>query len=283
MPEDWTRKEVEAVVTNYLAMLDLELRGGPYNKAEHNRRLRVLLNGRSKGSVERKHQNISAVLLELGHPWIDGYKPLSNVQRLLREVVNERLSTARELGRLIAQAVEHPPIVAPRIADLLAIQVDPPAQTREATYGAQEESVSDGVLARRNYLEIEARNQSLGLAGEKLVLEFEHQRLWQAGAKRLADRIEHVARTKGDHLGYDISSFEITGEERLIEVKTTQFGALTPFFASRNELAVSDKRERHYRLCRVYHFNRDPRFFTLSGAIRKHCRLEAVEFSATLL
>jgi hypothetical protein len=34
-----------------------------------------------------------------------------------------------------------------------------------------------GTAVRRNYLEVEARNRSLGRAGEELVLEFEHQRL----------------------------------------------------------------------------------------------------------
>ncbi|ANK06964.1 Hypothetical protein WLH_05703 (plasmid) [Escherichia coli O25b:H4] len=42
--------------------------------------LRQLLNGRSKSSVELKHQNISAVLDALGLPYINGYKPRGNSQ-----------------------------------------------------------------------------------------------------------------------------------------------------------------------------------------------------------
>ena len=34
----------------------------------------------SNGAVERKFQNVSAILDEAGLPWIDGYKPLSNYQ-----------------------------------------------------------------------------------------------------------------------------------------------------------------------------------------------------------
>jgi predicted restriction endonuclease len=37
--------------------------------------------GRSKKSVEFKFCNISALLREMGHPFIQGYKPLSNTQR----------------------------------------------------------------------------------------------------------------------------------------------------------------------------------------------------------
>jgi hypothetical protein len=35
---------------------------------------------RSEGSIERKLQNISAVLDVLGAPWINGYKPLAHDQ-----------------------------------------------------------------------------------------------------------------------------------------------------------------------------------------------------------
>ena len=59
-----------------------ELEGNSFNKAEHNRSLQELV-GRSRGSIEFKHQNISAVLLGLGQPWIEGYKPASNFQNAL--------------------------------------------------------------------------------------------------------------------------------------------------------------------------------------------------------
>jgi len=78
MGDDWSREEVEAAVSDYFDMLAMELRGQPFNKAEHNRNLQKLLKNRPKGSIERKHQNISAVLIELGYPYIDGYKPLGN-------------------------------------------------------------------------------------------------------------------------------------------------------------------------------------------------------------
>ena len=73
MAEDWSRAEVEATVTAYFAMLKAELRGEPYSKAEHRRALVKLLDKRSEQSVEFKHANISAVLIELGIPYISGY------------------------------------------------------------------------------------------------------------------------------------------------------------------------------------------------------------------
>lgn len=77
-----------------------------------------------------------------------------------------------------------------------------------------------------------------------------------------------------------VRSFEVGGRERLIEVKTTRFGELTPFFASRNEVEFSDERREHYQLCRVFGFREEPRLFTLAGSLRSSCQLEPFNYSA---
>lgn len=279
MADDWTREEAEATISDYFDMLGMELREEPFNKAEHNRNLQKLLNGRSKGAIEKKHQNISAVLIEFGYPYIDGYKPLPNYQGLLRNIVEDRLAGEVNLDQAAAAAVDTRIIEAPRVDDVLAILVPPPAQEPESRllYDKPSQIRKPG---RRNFLEIESRNRSLGEAGEKLVIEYEQQRLWRAGKKDLSNRIEHVAGSQVDHLGYDILSFELDGRERLIEVKTTRFGSLTPFFATRNEVGVSESQNDHYQLYRLFNFTRQPKMFTLSGSLRDSCRLEPIQFSA---
>ena len=87
-----------------------------------------------------------------------------------------------------------------------------------------------------NYLELEARNQQLGDAGEKLVMAYEKARLRTIGRIDLLDSVEQVSETLGPNAGYDIRSFEQDGKERFIEVKTTKYGKLTPFFVTANEL-----------------------------------------------
>jgi ribosome maturation factor RimP len=84
-------QEVRATVADYFEMLECELVGDEYSKAEHNRTLRLSLLDRTKGAVELKHQNISAVLLEMGFVFIPGYKPMGNYQKLLADVVIEQL------------------------------------------------------------------------------------------------------------------------------------------------------------------------------------------------
>ncbi len=91
--QDWNEVELDAIITDYFAMLGIELARRPYVKAEH----RAALTRLTGGSIERKHQNISAVLMELGLPWVWGYKPLANYQEALYEALDRHLSTRPDL------------------------------------------------------------------------------------------------------------------------------------------------------------------------------------------
>jgi len=215
----------------------------------------------------------------LGFPYIDGYKPLGNYQDLLRSVVEDRLSGAGALQQTAAVVAEARVDSIPPVGDILSIQVTPPKRD-DAPAKLYDKAKARRVPMRRNYLELEARNQSLGKAGEELVLKFEHERLWRAGHRTLADRLEHVSKSKGDGLGYDIHSFETDGRDRLIEVKTTQFGAMTPFFASKGEVGFSEERYQEFQLYRLFNFREQPKLFALAGSLRETCQLEPINFSA---
>jgi hypothetical protein len=279
--ENWSEREVREAVRSYLDMFERELNDEPYNKAEQRRILLPKLEGRTKGSIERKHMNISAALNQLGFPSIDGYKPLGNLQSLLLDVLAEELARRPEIPRRIGDVVEAPPRISlPEIDDILASLVDKPsAPGRSPGMALWPASVSEARPESRaskvNYLERETRNRELGLAGEEFALRFEQAQLIAARQDHLAAKVEHVSQTRGDGLGFDILSFEPNGEERFVEVKTTNFGQDTPFFASRNEVAFSEREASGYRLSRVFAFRNGPRLFVVPGPLTKSCRLEA--------
>jgi hypothetical protein len=281
MPDAWSSEEVAATVADYLTMLDSELRGEPYSKAEHNRQLQALLNGRSRPSIEFKHANISAVMIELGLPYISGYKPRGNYQQLLRQEVELRFGAVAGLAQMVAQLVDQPQPDVMGVPPLDVLIVPPPVRERRDRVYERPHSVPVAPT-RINYLEREARNASLGRAGELLVLEVEHRRLWEAGERALAERIDHVSDSRGDGLGYDILSFEQSGRERLIEVKTTRFGAFTPFFASSNEVKVSAEHADQYALYRVFEFRAKPRLFIVPGSLNEQFALDPVQYRASL-
>ena len=280
MPNDWSREEVEATVADYLAMLSAELAGVPYNKTVHRRELVKVLHNRSEQAIEFKHANISAILIDLGFPYIAGYKPRSNYQQLLYDVVSDRLAGSPLLLN-VAAADADLPIVVPEVDDILSVLISPPTPSEPDRAARQQSHVRRRSFST-NYLEREARNRSLGSAGEEFVLNFERARLLIAGREALAGRIEHTSRVRGDGEGFDILSFEESGKERLIEVKTTKYGRETPFFVSSNELAVSDSRADEYHLYRLFGFRLAPRLFTLAGALGSTCRLSASSYLATV-
>lgn len=276
--DPWSALEVDAIVADYFHMLRQELSGQQYSKSAHRRALLAKLNNRSEASVELKHQNISAILLELGAPWIVGYKRRQNYQARLFDAVVARLQADRELDEIARNAVEQP-AVAP-LVDSYSGLIVPPPKLPDAGEAQIVDYVSRQMGIKRDYLAIEARNRSLGAAGEQFVAEFEHFRLRELGATKLADRVERVSETRGDGLGYDVLSFEADGRERFIEVKTTAFGYEAPFYVTRTELGLSRAEPDRFRLCRLFEFKRSPRMFELVGPLESHCILDPASYLA---
>ncbi len=91
----WSTQELDTIVADYFEMLGNELAGRSYVKSHHSAGLMKLL-GRSHRSVEFKHQNISAVLDELGLPWIPGYIPKPNYQNAIFDAIYESSVTGKE-------------------------------------------------------------------------------------------------------------------------------------------------------------------------------------------
>ena len=278
----WTEAEIEATVATYFQMLRTQELGQTLNKAEHNHRLQSRIPARTRGAIEFKHANISAVLMEVyDAPQLRGYLPRFNYQSDLVIPVGRALAVDRVLDEAALRNVQSA-VETPLLDSYDAFVVDVPLRaTRKLREPRKDWSTV--VPIKRDYLQREAANRSLGLAGEALVLEYEARRLHALGARGLADRVEHVSQTRGDGLGHDILSFETDGRERFIEVKTTAYLAETPFFVSPNEAAFSDAHAEQFHLYRVFDFRQSPRMFVLPGAVGAHCRLDPVSFRATLL
>lgn len=276
--DDWAREEVEATVGDYFSMLRDELAGIPVNKAQHNERLRPLLRGRSKGSVEFKHANISAVLTLYGYPYIDGYKPRFNFQALLEQVVLEYLDVHRDFFDPLLDGPVLNPTAAPKSGafDVGGVVEAPP----EAMRIPQTVWSPSARLSRFDFVARDAANRDLGQRGEEFVLEFERRRIHDSGRQDLVRRIEWTSHVRGDGAGYDIQSFNLDGTPRLIEVKTTGLGKYFPFNVTVNEVRCSQAREHEFHLYRVFHFGPDARLYMLAGELSKSCHLDPTQYRA---
>ena len=250
---DWKNDELDMIVADYFAMLFDELAGRPYVKARHNALLRERL-GRGRTSIEFKHQNVSAVLELMGMPWIPGYKPARHYQGAIIEAIERYLEQKPE-------AMNAPTVPLQRNPEQKSVFVPTPAL--EGT--AREIPATLRRLIRKfDPVERDRRDRTLGRAGEEFVVELERQQLADIGRADLSRKVRWVAAEEGDGAGYDILSFAPTGREKLLEVKTTNGSARTPFFVSRNELEVSEERQEDWRIYRVHLFATSPRIFSLA-------------------
>jgi Domain of unknown function (DUF3883) len=275
----WTDEQNDAIVADYFAMLADDIAGRPYSKAGHNRMLQAAI-GRPRGSIEYKHQNISAVLKALGEDWIPGYKPAFNFQASLVDAVVRWLDRHREWLERAARMKARPASSALREDPILWI--GPPPTHSNAPPPAELEQMT--AIARKfDVAERDVRNRALGRAGEERVLAHERASLLAAGRTDLAERIRWVSHLDGDGAGYDIHSFDADGSSRLIEVKTTNGWERTPFHITRNELAVADARREDWRLVRLWNFAREPRAFELRPPLDAHVALMATSFQASFL
>lgn len=267
---DWSSRELDLIVSDYFDMLRKEQARAPLNKAAHRRAL-MARTSRSSGSIEFKHRNISAVLSRLGLPRIEGYVPAENFQAAL----------ALAIERYVEVHPEPVPYVATQgLAELPAVyEHEPP--TPSPVPGAAR-TAFERVARKFDPALRDERNRALGYNGEKSVFDHEYRKLVDGDRRDLARRIRWVSQEDGDGLGYDILSFDLAGQRRLLEVKTTRGGATTPFYLTRTEADVARERPAEFRLFRLYDFAKAPKLFSLAPPLETALRLEPLNFRASL-
>lgn len=281
--QNWSDSEIHAIVDDYVDMLMHEQSGRPFNKTEHRRSLMKTI-GRSEGSIERKHMNISAVMAALCLPYINGYQPYRHYQKALFEAVETRLAQDRQLYSFLSgeDVAQNHQSREPFSGSGLVFDDEPPP------HEISEHNFSEDIRRIINRFEPpaerDARNRKLGKAGEEFVFESEKRRLYDLGRKDLSGCVSWVARDKGDGYGYDILSFDGTGnqakQERWLEIKTTNGPRTTPFFITRNELSVSGEHPDMFRLIRLYDFGRQARAYRLKPPLEEHVQLSPTIYSA---
>ena len=281
--KDWSQNEVRLIVVDYFDMLESELLGRPYKKSEHRKAILPQLSGRSEGSIEFKHQNVSGVLVELGLPYIEGYKPRSNYQSILATQVESFLDQRPDFLQQVASAptlnpTEPKPVAKPNLEEVI---VDPPERIFAPATTAK--PWLSRKARKMDFAERDAANRQLGRLGEQFVYDLERYRLNLAGRDDLAQKVVWASKDIGDGLGFDIISFdEADDSERMLEVKATGLGKFFPFYVTSNEVRCSEDIPQQYQLFRVFDFGREPRLYILHGSLRELCQLEPVLYRAVI-
>lgn len=268
---DWSKEEVSHIVFDYFNMLHSELRGESYNKTSHRTILKTKLETRSEASIEFKHRNISAVLVLMDLPFIKGYKPMFNYQKILENEITRYLkknekSLESDFEKFSNSPIENDITIGINFENLLVEDTNIESNLKD--YEPKYRPI------KTNYLQREQNNRNLGQAGENLILDYEKWRLKKAGKIELSKKVEWVSKEKGDGAGFDILSKNEDGSDRFIEVKTTKLSRETPIYIFRNENYFTLTRLSDFYLYRVFNFGNSPQFFIRKGKYEDFCILE---------
>ena len=165
--------------------------------------------------------------------------------------------------------------------DLSQIIVDPP----EKIIGPSR--TNKPWLSRKgqkiDFAEKDAANRRLAKIGEEFVYHLERLRLKEAGRDDLASKVQWVAQSIGDGLGFDILSFDDADDsERMLEVKATGLGKFFPFYVTANEVRCSDDIPDQFHLFRVFNLGREQQIYILNGSLKILCQLEPALFRAVI-
>lgn len=271
----WSESEIGEVVADYFGMLGDEFAGRPFVKLARYRSLAERI-PRNIKSIERKHQNISPIMIGFGQPWVTGLKPAKHYQNALADGVLRWLDQRPAWLEPRVQSDE-----ASHVREMPSLWIGPPP-THQNVPPLIDPTIMAAIGKKYDVAERDARNRRLGKAGEELILHHERQSLLQAGRDVLANKVRWTAVQDGDGYGFDIASFEPDGRERLIEVKTTNGWERTPFHISQNEIAAAETRRYEWHLVRVWNFARHPKAFSLRTPLSAYIELTPTSFLAAL-
>ncbi len=98
-----------------------------------------------------------------------------------------------------------------------------------------------GKRIKIDFLKENQRNIDTGLKGELIALKLEKDFLAQKGFIDLSEKVKHISQESGDTAGFDILSYDLEGNEKFIEVKTTSKGLEGAFFISSGEREFAEK------------------------------------------
>lgn len=155
----------------------------------------------------------------------------------------------------------------PRFTDVgMPVLVDPPAFS---VSDRDERPALQRLVSRYDPAERDELNRSFGHAGEQMVIEFEQQRLWRAGRDDLGAKVRWISDLDGDHLGYDVRSFELRAHAVL---------------AVRQSMRIRRVEPQHLSGAAGYHFRNGAQMFDIKSPLevstdegRQICRRSTID------
>lgn len=127
--------------------------------------------------------------------------------------------------------------------------------------------------------------KDIGQRGEEIIYNYEKNLLIKIGRNDLASKVEWIAK-QDCTAGYDILSYDINGNKKYIEVKSST-GSSDKFYLSKNEIEVARKYGENYFIYKVNNIKRIPYINKIRNPLQcideGMIQLEATQFLANLI
>ena len=127
--------------------------------------------------------------------------------------------------------------------------------------------------------------KDIGQSGEEIVYNYEKNLLIKMGREDLASMVDWIAK-QDCTVGYDIVSYDINGNKKYIEVKSST-GSSNKFYLSKNEIEVARKYGENYFIYKVNNIKGIPYINKIRNPLQSidegRIQLEATQFLATLI
>jgi hypothetical protein len=246
---DWTGAELAVVVGDYVVQLEKTLAGKPVDRSAHDRSVRFVT-GKADMPILWKQGEISAVLSLIGLPILRDQPPRWSYDHALLEAVEAQLAAKPAL--LAAAVRPHALFAAPSAVPL--VEAAPPKPMPMDARMVQ-------AIQRFDMSTREADDRFLRGLGVASIVAHEARRLSERGRSDLAGRVRPAR--EGDPAGCDVIAFGLDESPRLIVVKTTLSGDVSPFGLSQAEFDLSEARPEAFRIRRVYDLLGEARFYRL--------------------
>ncbi|NQE60855.1 protein NO VEIN domain-containing protein [Caulobacter sp. RHG1] len=246
---EWTGADLAVVVGDYVVQLEKTLAGKAVDRGAHDRSVRFVT-GKADMPILWKQGEISAVLSLIGLPILRDQPPRWSYDTALLQAVEEHLAAKPAL--LAAAVRPHALFAAPPAVPLIEAAPPQPMPMDERVVR---------VIQRFDMASREAEDRFLRGLGVASIIAHEARRLSDRGRPDLAARVRPSR--EGDPEGCDVIAFGLDESPRLIVVKTTLSGDVSPFGLSQAEFALSEKRPEAFRIRRVYDLLGEARFYRI--------------------
>lgn len=285
--DNWSQEESEFICDYYIKELKKYLTKKGFKKQVEAKSYLMKALLKTSKAVRLKLHHISSILVNSDLPYLEYFKPIPraeidlidwNETKVLKNILLDKFNEPLfvELLTTISDRTEY------EITVSTDTQIETPPEDDVFEHLKNIEQPSLRIRTKINYVEREIRNTKLGEAGENWVMNFEKQRLISIGKEYLASQIVWASKEIGDGLGFDIISFNSSGDKIYIEVKTTCLGKYSAFYLTQKEVETSLKLKSNFIIYRVFDFNKETKLFTVDSSLEDSLDLIPTTFRATV-